>query len=176
MESTAKPEDMDVPECSICTNPITAETGRAQLACSHTFHLGCIGRWTTRGDTTCPLCRREVTPLERILAADETPSEESDSDEPTDAEILARRLRTSDQVARIYLEMFNGDSRAVVQYIQYIRRNHVSPFYIPPLEREDAPPVLPDVDQSDEDFLRKRYWMHYSRRNHYLVDRGYLTE
>lgn len=175
MDSTAKPEDMDVPECSICTNPITAETGRAQLACSHTFHLGCIGRWTTRGDTTCPLCRREVAPLERILHADESPSEESSDEEPTDVEILAMRLRSSNQVARVYLETFNGNMRGAANYVRYIRRHHNDPFYIPPLEREGAPPVIPD-GEANENYTRKRHWMYYRQRNYYLMDRGYLTE
>jgi hypothetical protein len=176
MESTAKPEDMDVPECSICTNPITAETGHAQLACSHTFHLGCIGRWTTRGDTTCPLCRREVAPLERILAADETPSEESSDDEEPGETFLSRYLGVSPGRAQIYLDTFNGDTRAVIDYVRYVRRNANDPLYIPPLERVHRAPVLPDTDHSSEDFLRKRHWMHYSEQNYYLVDRGYLTE
>jgi hypothetical protein len=173
---TAKPEDMDVPDCSICLNPVTADTGQVKLACSHTFHLGCIGRWITRGDETCPMCRRAMSETERI--SDGSVSEVSFTEREilTQLEFLARYLNVTEHVAQMYLDSFNGDHNAVIHYIRYVRRGRDDPFYIPPLEHPHTVPVLPEFGYSDDEFLRKRHWMHYSRDNHYLVERGYLTE
>jgi hypothetical protein len=46
-----------------------SETGKVELSCSHTFHLGCITRWfSTGGNTrTCPICR--AAPKEKEIAA-----------------------------------------------------------------------------------------------------------
>ena len=45
-------------ECSICLDEIAvATTGCVQLACSHTYHLGCISRWY-QTNPSCPECRR----------------------------------------------------------------------------------------------------------------------
>ena len=174
MECTAKPEDMDVPDCSICLAPISKETGEAKLVCGHVFHLGCIGRWSTKGDASCPMCRKELSSLERIETGDSVSS--VSFTEPDDIEFVARFLGMSRGRAQIYVDTFNGDTRAVVNYVRYIRHGAHDPFHIPPLERPNQMPVIPDFDQSDDEFLRKRHWMHYSRHNHYLVDRGYLTE
>ena len=56
--------------CSICRDPLNvSETGKVELSCSHTFHLGCITRWfNTDGNTrTCPMCR--AAPKEKEIAA-----------------------------------------------------------------------------------------------------------
>lgn len=178
MECTAKPEDMDVQTCSICLDPMTAETGEVKLACAHTFHLRCIGRWATRGDTNCPMCRKEMVKEEIIDGDDDVTSSVSFSEreELDDVGFVARFLGMSRGRAQIYVDTFNGNTRAVMEYVRYIRHNHDDPFYIPPLERINEPPVIPDFDQSSDEFLRKRHWMHYSEKNYYLVDRGYLTE
>jgi len=46
-----------------------SETGKVELSCSHTFHLGCITRWfSTGGNTcTCPICR--AAPKEKEIPA-----------------------------------------------------------------------------------------------------------
>ena len=56
--------------CSICRDPMNvSETGKVELSCSHTFHLGCITRWfSTGGNTcTCPICR--AAPKEKEIPA-----------------------------------------------------------------------------------------------------------
>ena len=55
-------------ECSICYEAIDLlTTGRAELSCSHQFHLSCIGKWhQTNAGHTCPMCRKVAEPLERI--------------------------------------------------------------------------------------------------------------
>ena len=60
--------------CSICRDPMTvSETGKVELSCSHTFHLGCITRWfSTGGNTrTCPICR--AAPKEKEISANAAP-------------------------------------------------------------------------------------------------------
>ena len=45
------------PQCSICTEPITA--GKAILDCRHIFHLNCFETWrANKKQASCPLCRR----------------------------------------------------------------------------------------------------------------------
>jgi hypothetical protein len=175
---TATPEDMDCPQCSICTDLITAETGQVKLACSHTFHLGCIARWTTRGASNCPMCRAELTEKEQI--EDDTISSISFSeDAPADrsAEFLSRYLGIDIGRAQIYLDTFNGNYDDAIEYVRYVRANHTNPFYIPPLERLHRPPVLPDQGFfRDKDFARKRHWLRYSKSAQHYLDRGYDTE
>lgn len=162
-------------ECSICTDLITAETGQATLACSHTFHLGCIGRWSTQGATNCPLCRAELG--EKEVIEDDAVSSVSITEPPRyeSIEFLARYLGTSVGRAQIYLDTFNGQINEVIEYVRYIRTNDWNPFYIPPLERPHQKPTLPQRDS--EEFGRKRHWIRWRKGcDYYLVDRGYETE
>ena len=44
--------------CSICHDPLDNGVDHIKkLECHHEFHARCIGRWFTRGNNTCPLCR-----------------------------------------------------------------------------------------------------------------------
>ncbi len=177
MECTAKPEDMDAPECSICTDPITHETGQVKLACSHTFHLGCIGRWMTRGSSNCPMCRTELS--EKEVIEDDAVSSVSFSEHPQygTVEFLARYLGTSTGRAQIYLDTFHGDTDSVIEYTRYLRAYQDDPFYIPPLERPHQPPMLPERNfVCQKEFIRKRYWLRYRKNVDYYHDRGYDTE
>jgi len=180
MECTAKPEDMDCPDCSICTDPITAETGQVKLACSHTFHLACIGRWTTRGSSTCPLCRTELGDKERI--EDDAVSSVSfsyriETPPRLSTEYLAENLGMTRGRAQIYVDTFNGDVELAIEYVRYIRTYRDEPFYIPPLERIHQLPVLPNRDYfRDQEFGRKRHWLRYRKNVDHYLDRGYDTE
>lgn len=168
---TAKPEDM---ECSICTDVITAETGQVKLACSHVFHLGCIGRWTIRGATNCPLCRTNLTEKEMI---DNEPAPVLDRSFLSPLEYLARYLNITTGQAQIYVDSFGGDHEAVIRYVHYVRRHQNEAFYIPPLEHIHRPPVIPDRNYFEaEEFGRKRYWLRFRRNVEHYLDRGYDTE
>ncbi len=164
-------------ECSICTDPITDQTGQVKLACSHTFHLGCIGRWMTRGASNCPMCRTDLG--EKEVIEEDAVSSVSFSEHPQygTVEFLARYLGTSTGRAQIYLDTFHGDTDSVIEYTRYLRAYQDDPFYIPPLERPHQPPVLPDQSFfRDKNFARKRYWIRYRKNAEYYVDRGYDTE
>ena len=58
-------------ECSICSDPITSETGKAELSCSHTFHLNCIGTWF-RTNESCPYCRHKANETESLYKSTES--------------------------------------------------------------------------------------------------------
>jgi len=61
-------------DCSICRDPLNvSETGKVELSCSHTFHLGCITRWFSTGENTrtCPMCR--AAPKEKEISANAAP-------------------------------------------------------------------------------------------------------
>ena len=174
---TAVPEDMECPQCSICTDLITAETGQVKLACSHTFHLGCIARWTTRGASNCPMCRAELTEKEQIEDDDTVSNVSFSGPQWGSVEFLAQYLGSTIGRAQIYLDTFDGDTDAVIEYVRYIRANRTDPFYIPPLERPHQVPVLPDRSfVRDKDFARKRHWLRYSKSAQHYLDRGYDTE
>jgi hypothetical protein len=74
-------------DCSICFDTISAETGQVILACSHVYHLGCVGKWLQTHDT-CPLCRAEPTEKEKIASPveEEEEDDEEDSYEEDEAE------------------------------------------------------------------------------------------
>jgi hypothetical protein len=58
------------PECSICYNKIP--TDNTKLLCNHIFHNKCIDDWFER-NSTCPLCRIEVTPTKFKIAVSDNP-------------------------------------------------------------------------------------------------------
>lgn len=72
-------------ECSICYDAISSATGQVTLACSHVYHLGCVGRWF-QDHSSCPLCRAEPCEKERIVA-DEEEEEEGEEEEEEEEEI-----------------------------------------------------------------------------------------
>lgn len=58
-----KPASEDEPTCAICIQPIRTRNTRT-LECGHTFHKGCLGRWKSTGNYTCPVCRQVFDPPE----------------------------------------------------------------------------------------------------------------
>ncbi len=85
-------------ECSICFSDITKATGLTTLSCSHSFHLGCIGRWILKNES-CPLCRHELGDNERIAEDDPDATEvdddvwEEDDEDDDDEDSGIRTLR-----------------------------------------------------------------------------------
>jgi hypothetical protein len=55
--------------CSVCLEGVSGAAStrsRAVLlpACDHAFHSRCISLWLSRGETGCPICRRDVLGLD----------------------------------------------------------------------------------------------------------------
>ena len=46
--------------CSVCLEKYSDNRFVCQLACGHTFHIGCISQWFQRS-FTCPLCRLSIS-------------------------------------------------------------------------------------------------------------------
>ena len=81
-------------ECIICSEEITATTGRTVLGCGHEFHMVCVARWFCRqeGVSSCPCCRREsgaYDDLPRAAAAEADEDSEADDDEADDEDDYA---------------------------------------------------------------------------------------
>jgi len=119
-------------ECSICYDAISAATGQVTLACSHTYHLGCVGRWMLEHQT-CPLCRAAPTEKERISA----PLEEEEYEEEED---------WGDDRSELDIPEFNqeaADARAADEALWVMRTTFEN------LEEDQLPdpePLSPQVD------------------------------
>ena len=79
-------------ECSICYEAIeAAKTGCVEMSCSHKFHMLCISGWfLTHKASTCPMCRKEAGPLERVAEV------EQPAEEPETAEMAIGQLAMAD--------------------------------------------------------------------------------
>lgn len=67
-------------ECSICYDTISAATGQVTLACSHVYHLGCVGKWLME-HASCPLCRAEPCDKEKIAVSAEDEEDDYSADD-----------------------------------------------------------------------------------------------
>ena len=72
-------------ECSICYEGITKDTGKAELSCSHSFHLKCLSQWFTKNES-CPCCRHAANATEKMHANDGEEQEEEDSESESEVE------------------------------------------------------------------------------------------
>ena len=61
--------DLDVTECSICLETVTASSGLAILPCAHVFHESCV-RDCLQHKGECPHCRLPTT-LNQVFSVDE---------------------------------------------------------------------------------------------------------
>jgi hypothetical protein len=52
-------------ECAICFDEVNEATGFTRLACSHSYHLGCIVKWLSKC-ANCPVCRRQTSTYESV--------------------------------------------------------------------------------------------------------------
>ena len=68
-------------QCPVCFEDITSESGKAELSCSHTFHIKCLSKWFSK-KTTCPCCRHEANDTEKMHESE--PESESESESESD--------------------------------------------------------------------------------------------
>lgn len=61
-ESEAVDRAASAENCTICLEELGNGVEATQLACSHVYHDGCIGRWLET-NSRCPLCRCELCRL-----------------------------------------------------------------------------------------------------------------
>jgi hypothetical protein len=51
--------------CSVCLDDIKSGDKLRKLPCGHSFHLPCIDAWLTERQSTCPLCKEQVSPTKK---------------------------------------------------------------------------------------------------------------
>ncbi|KAG9458662.1 hypothetical protein H6P81_003170 [Aristolochia fimbriata] len=49
-------------ECGVCLYKISHGAEIRELGCKHLFHRHCLDDWCSFGNTTCPFCRRPLSP------------------------------------------------------------------------------------------------------------------
>lgn len=71
-------------ECAICSDDISAVTGRTIMGCGHEFHTKCLVQWLQKPDGTgsCPYCRKAPGEMERLVC----PQDEEDAEDEEDEE------------------------------------------------------------------------------------------
>ena len=111
--------------CSICRDPMNvSETGKVELSCSHTFHLGCITRWfSTGGNTrTCPICR--AAPKEKEISAPQVPPIDVNAANALAAQRATLQRQRENVRAQIHLQLNMLDQ--FTRDIQRMRREVTS--------------------------------------------------
>lgn len=94
-------------DCSICYDPITKETGKAELSCSHTFHLKCLSKWFLKNEN-CPCCRHQANETEKMSGPtealeDSDDDSDDDEDEDEDGSMDSLSLAASIERARQFM-------------------------------------------------------------------------
>jgi hypothetical protein len=101
-----------------------SETGKVELSCSHTFHLGCITRWfSTGGNTrTCPLCR--AAPKEKEISSPQVPPIDVNAANALAAQRATLQRQRENVRAQIHLQLNMLDQ--FTRDIQRMRREVTS--------------------------------------------------
>ncbi|KAL2559092.1 putative RING finger protein C57A7.09-like [Forsythia ovata] len=66
---TIKFGDLSAVECAVCLCGIVGGDEVRELGCNHLYHRVCLDKWVRYGHGTCPLCRDNLNPPARQLAA-----------------------------------------------------------------------------------------------------------
>lgn len=105
-------------ECIICSEEITAATGRTVLGCGHEFHMMCVAQWFCQqeGVSSCPCCRREsgvYDDLPRAAAEEDDESDdvsgwsdEDDDDDDDDESLVAVEIYWLRDEAGVWKQVF----------------------------------------------------------------------
>jgi len=126
-------------ECSICYENITKETGKAELSCSHTFHLNCLSKWFLKNEN-CPCCRHTANETEKMSSGEPTEDEstedsedEEDSDDSDDEYVSTpeakerARIFIEKQKARMTKEEF--EAYAATRFAALVRGHQIRMFF-----------------------------------------------
>lgn len=72
-----KKKENEPEECVICLEDFVDEDELRVLPCKHEFHIPCIDGWLTKQKKFCPICKRDVCPLDTESAAAAAPTEQT---------------------------------------------------------------------------------------------------
>jgi len=164
-------------ECSICFENVTKETGKAELSCSHTFHLKCLSHWFTKNEN-CPCCRHEANETEKMVPMnnkdDETVyDDESDGDyddrddederEPSEIEASRKRAEHMFLLKRMDLRKEDFEAYAATR-ISALVRGYQSRMFFFELKcwKEDEKDAREELKQAKFDLKRAK-----SKQNFY---------
>lgn len=50
-------------DCPICYEKVNDKTGHCTLACTHSFHISCLTKWS-KDTPSCPMCRNALNDME----------------------------------------------------------------------------------------------------------------
>ncbi|CAL4131713.1 unnamed protein product, partial [Meganyctiphanes norvegica] len=110
--------EMDIPECSICTEGLDDSERRPRcLPCGHTICTMCIDKSITRGDRTCPSCRQ----LHHVTAATELPINFFSE------EMFQKLAEKSSEISRLNSEMCDDDREMKENIIKFV--GSISPLW-----------------------------------------------
>jgi len=45
-------------QCAICLNEVRQTRNSKAIRCGHIFHSHCLEKWRSKGNVTCPICRK----------------------------------------------------------------------------------------------------------------------
>ncbi|GAB4855088.1 hypothetical protein Ancab_023671 [Ancistrocladus abbreviatus] len=66
----------DPTECAVCLSTLEQEDmARLLPNCNHIFHAECIEKWLISSQSTCPICRTQVTPHDLVPMPPEPPAQ-----------------------------------------------------------------------------------------------------
>ncbi|GAB4855081.1 hypothetical protein Ancab_023664 [Ancistrocladus abbreviatus] len=66
----------DPTECAVCLSMLEPEDMAGLLPnCNHIFHAECIEKWLISSQSTCPICRAQVTPHPLVPMPPEPPAQ-----------------------------------------------------------------------------------------------------
>jgi hypothetical protein len=148
-------------ECSICYENITKETGKAELSCSHSFHLVCLSKWFIKNES-CPCCRHEANETEKMapMVEEEESDEDEDEDEVEDyAEIIESRERAEHMFRLKRWDMTKAEFEAyAATRISALVRGHQSRqfFFEMKCWKEDERNAKASAEQAEKDFKKAK--------------------
>ena len=112
-------------ECPICYTTLDAAiTGKAELTCGHAFHLGCLSKWFhTQKDSSCPMCRKNMTQLEDVHKPEISVAVEDDSDDEDDDGSDVDELDFDD------IPLCGADSAKIIEMLRVLGATGIQPGF-----------------------------------------------
>lgn len=166
-------------ECSICYDAITKDTGKAELSCSHTFHLKCLSQWFLKNEN-CPCCRHEAKDMERmvlgsgsrsatLIVDDDDDDSDSDSDsydEEDDLDLAAAQERARHRMNTLKSKMTKEQleayaaSRIAALVRGYQSRMFFFEFKCVNADLEDSVQELKEAQNKMDDCKKRKKFYH----------------
>lgn len=83
--------------CAICYEEL-GNINTATIGCGHTFHYNCIFKWNSTAKSNCPMCRTEMSYLNRSTTIDDDMDLELMSDNTSPLRLEEQLIRTKSKL------------------------------------------------------------------------------